>query len=306
MLASVSQGTAAANKALVLDTNKDVGTIRNLTIDGTFSDGNYTFDTDGNVSGLGTVGCGAITCSDQITATGFTGTLDGILGSDTAAAATVTTLDTSNVVNLNLVTDSTSSTSGALIIDGGVGIAKKLFVGTEVHCTHLSVGCKRFSSFSVSLAGLTDEIADNDVIKYLGALDITVPTGFQAVSKIVIERVVIGVTAAVAGSAGLANLQLGTADDDAYNATVTGKLEIVGAGVQSHYGGANVVGGVNVDQSITEIDIQLNTSADTILYYVPHLEVATSKPHLYLCAGEGTTTTYDAGRFNIMVEYLVL
>ena len=35
--------------ALVLNANKDINTIRNLTIDGTFSDGNYTFDTDGNV-----------------------------------------------------------------------------------------------------------------------------------------------------------------------------------------------------------------------------------------------------------------
>jgi len=73
-----------------------------------------------------------ITATDQITATGFTGTLDGILGSGTAAAATVTTLDTSGAVNLNLVTDSTSSTSGALIVDGGVGVAKKLFVGTDL------------------------------------------------------------------------------------------------------------------------------------------------------------------------------
>jgi hypothetical protein len=73
-----------------------------------------------------------ITATDQITATGFTGTLDGILGSGTAAAATVTTLDTSGAVNLNLTTDSTSSTSGALIVDGGVGIAKKLFVGTDL------------------------------------------------------------------------------------------------------------------------------------------------------------------------------
>ena len=74
----------------------------------------------------------AITATDQITATGFTGTLDGILGSGSAAAATVTSLDTSGAVNLNLTTDSTSSTSGALIVDGGVGIAKKLFVGTDL------------------------------------------------------------------------------------------------------------------------------------------------------------------------------
>ena len=75
---------------------------------------------------------GALDVSGEITATGFTGTLDGILGSGSAAAATVTTLDTSGAVNLNLTTDSTSSTSGALIVDGGVGVAKKLFVGTDL------------------------------------------------------------------------------------------------------------------------------------------------------------------------------
>ena len=60
-LDGLTLGTVAASKVVTVDANKDVGTIRNLTIDGTFSDGNYTFDTSGNVSGLGTVGCGAIT-----------------------------------------------------------------------------------------------------------------------------------------------------------------------------------------------------------------------------------------------------
>ena len=67
VLDSVTPGTAAASKALVVDGNKDLATLRNLTIDGTFSDGNYTFDTSGNVSGLGTVGCGAITSTGAST-----------------------------------------------------------------------------------------------------------------------------------------------------------------------------------------------------------------------------------------------
>jgi hypothetical protein len=60
------------------------------------------------------------------------GTIDGTaIGGASAAAGSFTTLDTSSTVNLNLTTDSSSSTSGALIIDGGVGIAKKLYVGTD-------------------------------------------------------------------------------------------------------------------------------------------------------------------------------
>ena len=68
-LDGITAGTAAASKAVVLDANKDIGTIRNLTIDGVLTDGNYTFDTSGNVSGLGTVGSGAITSSGVITGT---------------------------------------------------------------------------------------------------------------------------------------------------------------------------------------------------------------------------------------------
>ena len=110
-----------------------------------------------------------ITATDQITATGFTGTLDGILGSGAAAAATVTTLDTSGAVNLNLVTDSSSSTSGALIVDGGVGIAKKLYVGTDLDVdgtTNLDVvdidGAVDMAS-TLTLAGNADFNGDLDV-----------------------------------------------------------------------------------------------------------------------------------------------
>jgi len=53
-------------------------------------------------------------------------------GTISLGATSATTLNTNGVVNLNLTTDSTSSTSGALIIDGGVGVAKKLFVGTDL------------------------------------------------------------------------------------------------------------------------------------------------------------------------------
>tara|TARA_R110000851_G_scaffold4246_6_gene17398 strand:+ start:887 stop:3793 length:2907 start_codon:yes stop_codon:yes gene_type:complete len=46
----------------------------------------------------------AITATDQITATGFTGTLDGILGSGAAAAATTTTLASTTITASGIVT----------------------------------------------------------------------------------------------------------------------------------------------------------------------------------------------------------
>jgi len=155
-IGSMEIGSAASNAAFIdlkTPTSDDFdvrlsslsgGAGGSLTIaGGTFSilgsaEAMATFADDGavslyhnNVVKLATAATG-VTMTGEVTATGFTGTLDGILGSGAAAAATTTTLDTSGVVNLNLTTDSTSSTSGALIIDGGVGVAKKLFVGTDL------------------------------------------------------------------------------------------------------------------------------------------------------------------------------
>lgn len=69
LIDGLTAGTVVVSKAVTVDANKDVGTIRNLTIDGVFTDGNYTFATDGNVTGLGTVGCGAITSTGAVTGT---------------------------------------------------------------------------------------------------------------------------------------------------------------------------------------------------------------------------------------------
>jgi len=67
-LDGITNGIGAANKALVLNDNADIASgLRNVTITGTFSDGNYTFDTSGNVTGLGTVACGAITATGTST-----------------------------------------------------------------------------------------------------------------------------------------------------------------------------------------------------------------------------------------------
>jgi len=74
--------------------------ITNITLSGTLSDGNYTFDTSGNVSGLGTVGSGAITSS-------------GIIKTDNT-------------------TEATSTTDGSLQTDGGLSVAKDAVFGDDV------------------------------------------------------------------------------------------------------------------------------------------------------------------------------
>jgi len=119
----LTAGTAVASKALVVDSNKDIGTIRNLTIDGVFTDGNYTFDTSGNVSGLGTIGSGAITSTGVVTGTGFTigsaviveaelEMIDGITAG-TAAASKAVVLDSStNITGIGTISAGAITSSG--------------------------------------------------------------------------------------------------------------------------------------------------------------------------------------------------
>jgi len=73
-----------------------------------------------------------ITATDQITATGFTGTLDGILGSGTAAAASVTTLTASGIIKTDDTTAATSTTDGSLQTDGGLSVAADAVIGDDL------------------------------------------------------------------------------------------------------------------------------------------------------------------------------
>ena len=53
-------------------------------------------------------------------------------GITTIGSSTALTVSAAGVLTVNSTTDATNSTSGSTIIDGGVGIAKKLYVGTDL------------------------------------------------------------------------------------------------------------------------------------------------------------------------------
>ena len=214
LLDGITAGTAAASKVLVLDANKDIGTIRNLTIDGVFTDGNYTFDTSGNVSGLGTVASGAITSSGIVTGTGFTAgsavlteaeleLLDGLTAGTAIASKVVTTdanIDTSGQRNLTITGELDAATldiSGdadidgttnldAVDIDGAVQIDNTVTVGVD----NTGYDVKYFGATSGAYL-LWDESAD----KLL--------TAGGAVVDIVKDKLLIGGTAVTTTAAEL-------------------------------------------------------------------------------------------------------
>ena len=173
-LDGITAGTAAASKALVLDGNKDIGTIRNLTIDGVLTDGNYTFDTSGNVSGLGTVASGAITSSGVVTGTGLT------IGSASINEAELETIDG--------VTAGTVAASKAVVVDANKDISgfRHMTIGgnllpSQNNTYNIGSSSLRFNDLflagdTIDLAGATISSDGTGAIA-IAASGATLPTG---------------------------------------------------------------------------------------------------------------------------------
>ena len=91
-------------------------------------------------TGMGITGAGGINISGVctagiITATNLYGTLNGnstgLTGTPNISCGTIagSTGTFSGAVNVDATTDSTSSSTGALIVDGGLGVAKNVYIG---------------------------------------------------------------------------------------------------------------------------------------------------------------------------------
>ena len=176
VLDGVTPGTATASKALVLDSSSNISGINSLTITGVLSDGNYTFDTSGNVSGLGTVGCGVLTA-----ATGSTvGNLTLADGSITSSSAAITfgaeNLSTTGTLGCGVLTAATGSTIGDLTLaDGSItSSSAAITFGAENLSTTGTLGCGVLTTTSGASGTDALVITAGDILVSSGHIDMTV------------------------------------------------------------------------------------------------------------------------------------
>ena len=207
------------------------------------------FAVGGNSTLTGTLGVtGATTLSSTLGVTGAS-TLSSTLGVSGATTLS-STLDVTGVTNLNNTTDATSSTAGgSLTIDGGAGIAKKLFVGTNLAIGGNSsltgtLGVTGASTLSSTL-GVTGATTLSSTLGVTGAttlsstLDVTGAATFSSTLGITgaltlnnttdATSSTVGGCLTVAGGAGIAKkLFVGTDFAVGGNSTLSGNLSITG------------------------------------------------------------------------------
>jgi len=193
VLDGVTPGTATASKAIVLDSSSNISGINSLTISGVFTDGNYTFDTSGNVSGLGTVGCGVLTAATGSKIGDLT-LADGSITSSNAAITfgaenlsttgtlgcgdlTITgNLSTTGTLGCGVLTAATGSTIGDLTLaDGSITSSNAAITfGAENLSTTGTLGCGVLTTTSGASGTDALVITAGDILVTAGHIDMTV------------------------------------------------------------------------------------------------------------------------------------
>ena len=124
---------------------------------------------------------------------GFTATSGNVSGILTAASYSIDDLAVGAAATVSATTESTSSTTGALVVSGGVGIAKSLFVGGNISCagtityddvTHIdALGISTFrEGINVTTGGITISGGGLDIVGLTTGLSVSGVSTLAAVT----------------------------------------------------------------------------------------------------------------------------
>ena len=271
-LASLDGGIDVDGAFTVANTSGNVATTGTLDIDGTsdFSD-NVVISAAANL----TVKDAAGTPNDVFTVEGATG--------DTVVAGT---FDATGVANFNDTTGSTSRTSGAVIIDGGLGVAENMYAA-QVHATTsatlASAAVSDLTDNRIVIAGTSGELEDSASLTFDGT-DFAVGTGFSV--------------AAASGNATVADLNatgattldgdvtLGNAAGDAI--TVTGTATFTPSA--DFDGGFTVAASQTIDMGANAVTNVSDPTADQHAATKAYVDSQISSGGGTLTVGDGSAT----------------
>ena len=174
----------------------------------------------------------------------------------------------------------------------------------EPQSAHEVGGTKKIFTYSGSTAealldSATTAYADNDIVAYAGALDSSVPNGYHTSSQILIDKITWNCSVA-AGATMVGSIAAGTAANEALNGAVTGAVELFGAGAT--YRDANLAANL----SITEVDVDFNAAG--VMWAQPLIILPVATNYIYVRTGTAINhaTNFDAGRYQLQIDYTVL
>jgi hypothetical protein len=295
----VTAGTVAANKAVVVDSNKDIGSFRNITLTGELDAG--SLDVSGDVDIDGTLEADAITIDGVTLAETIADTVGAMVTSNTESGITVAYDDSDNTLDFTVGTLNQNTTGTAATVTTAaqtnitsLGTLTALTVDGEVSMTTLDIGGTNVTSTAAELNildGVTSTASE------LNALDgiTAVVVELNALDLGSLPQAIPGSGTAIANKAVI----LDSSKDytGIRNFTITGNLEVGGTTTQVNTVTMNaqnavVFEGATADAHETTLTI-VDPTADHIVK-IPDLGNSATTAFMSLFAADPGTTTISS------------
>ena len=182
--------TGTINNTSIGASTRSTGAFTTLTSNGATT---FTAGTASTSTATGTVVVtGGLGVSGRINAAN----IDGIIGANSAAAGSFTTLTANNAVTFTQNTGSTSTTTGTLVVTGGVGISERLYAGsiqntpigssvanTAAFTTLTSNGATTFTAGTASTSTATGTVVVTGGMGLSGAVNAGASSTFAGLSS---------------------------------------------------------------------------------------------------------------------------